>query len=154
MLRCSDGFGSKIFDPGWVGSIFCGSCQFGLGQQLMVWVWISKISLKNVKLFNFFPFGSKKYLWVGSKSTWVEGGLASYLLRVKSKLGLGQGPSLLRCQLWNSHLEKGSLQLNAMTSGWELGDWGSIPGLDKMLDTWIWDDQGQWVGLRQRKPSK
>jgi len=40
------------------------------------------------------PFGSKKSLRVGSKSTQVKGGLASYLLRVKSKLGSGQGPSL------------------------------------------------------------
>jgi len=30
------------------------------GQQSMVWVWICKISPKNVKFFNFFPFGSKK----------------------------------------------------------------------------------------------
>jgi len=31
---------------------------------------------------------------VGSKSTRVKGKLVSYLLRVKSKLGSGQGPSL------------------------------------------------------------
>jgi len=36
----------------------------------------------------------KKSLRVGSESTWVEGRSASYLLQVKSKLGLGQGPSL------------------------------------------------------------
>jgi len=34
-------------------------------------------------------------LRVGSESTRVKAGLASYLLRVKSKLGLGQGPSLV-----------------------------------------------------------
>jgi len=31
-----------------------------LGQPFMVWVWIWKISPKNVKIFNFLPFGSKK----------------------------------------------------------------------------------------------
>jgi len=60
----------------------------------MVWIWILKISPKNVKFFNFFPFRSKKLLRVGSESTQVEAGSASYLLRVKSKLGSGQGPSL------------------------------------------------------------
>jgi len=38
-----------------VGSIFCGS-----GQPFMVWVWFSKIYYKNDKIFNSFPFGSKK----------------------------------------------------------------------------------------------
>jgi len=47
---------------------------------------IWQLSPKNVKFFNFFPFGSK--------STQVKGGSASHLLRVKSKLGSGQGPSL------------------------------------------------------------
>jgi len=42
-----------------------GSGQFfvarvGSGQPFMVWVRIRKISPKNVKFFNFFPFGSKK----------------------------------------------------------------------------------------------
>jgi len=55
----------------------------------MVWVGIWKISPKNVKFFNFFPLGQKKSLWAGSKSTWVKGGSASYLLRVKSKLRSG-----------------------------------------------------------------
>jgi len=64
-------------------------------QPFMVWVWIWKISPKNFKFFNFFPSGQKKSLWVGSESTRVKGGLASYLLRVKTKLGSGQGPSLL-----------------------------------------------------------
>jgi len=53
----------------------------------MVWVWIWKISPKNDK---FFSLGSKKSLRVGSESTQVEGGLASYLLLVKSKLGSGR----------------------------------------------------------------
>jgi len=62
------------------------------GQPFLVWVW--KISPKYVKLFNFFPWGQKKSHRVGSKSTRVKGGVASYLLWVKSKLGSGQGPSL------------------------------------------------------------
>jgi len=69
LLACSDGSGSKIFDP-------------TSGQPSMVWVWIWKISPKNVKFFNFFPFRSK--------STRVKGGSASYLLRVKNKLRSGQ----------------------------------------------------------------
>jgi len=78
------------------------SCQFfvarvGSGQPFMVWVWISKISPKTVKFSNFFPLDKKKLLRVGSESTRVEAGSASYLLQVKSKLGSGQGPSL---ELW------------------------------------------------------
>jgi len=67
-----------------------------LGQPFMVWVWIWKISPKNVKFFNFFPLGSKKISSGRVRSTRVEGELASYLLRVKSKLGSGQGPSLVK----------------------------------------------------------
>jgi len=69
-----------------VGSIFCGSCQvaiLGLGLGL-------EISPKNIKFFNFFSSDKKKYLQVGSESTWVKGGSAFYLLRVKSRLGLGR----------------------------------------------------------------
>jgi len=77
-----------------------GSGQFfvarvGSGQPFMVWVRNWKISAKNVKFFNFFPSGQKKLLRVGSKSTRVKAGSASYLLRVKSMLGSGQGPSLM-----------------------------------------------------------
>jgi len=61
----------------------------------MVWVRIWKISPKSIKFFNFFPFGSKKLLWVRSESTRVKTGSAPYLLWVKSKLGSGQGPSLV-----------------------------------------------------------
>jgi len=71
----------------WVGSIFCGSGQvgsaiYGLGLNF-------KISPKNIKFLNFFPSDQIKLLWVGSESTRVEAGSASYLLRVKSKLGSG-----------------------------------------------------------------
>jgi len=44
---------------------------------------------------------SKKSPWVGSESTRVRGGSTSYLLRVKSKLGSGQGPSLQTINGWS-----------------------------------------------------
>jgi len=59
-LSDSDGSGSNFFDPGRVGSIFCGSGRVESGQPFMVWVRIWKISPKNVKFSNFLPFGSKK----------------------------------------------------------------------------------------------
>jgi len=90
--------------PGQKFLIQVGSGQFfmarvGSGQPFMVWVRIRKISPKNVKFSIFFPSGQKKSLRVGSESTRVKAGLASYLLRNKSKLGSGrvgsgQGPSL------------------------------------------------------------
>jgi len=52
------GPGQKILTR--VGSTFCGSGRVRSGQPFMVWVRIWKISPKNVKFFNFFPFGSKK----------------------------------------------------------------------------------------------
>jgi len=69
LLFSSDGFGSKFFDPGRVGPTFW--------VPFMVWVW--KISPKN-SIFQFFLLGS------GQKVPWSMVGLASYLLRVKSKL--------------------------------------------------------------------
>jgi len=80
--KISDGSRSKIFYTGWVRSIFCGS---GRVSQFMVWVWIWKIS---PKIFQFFSLQVKKNLFV-LESTRIEGGSASYLLRVKSKLGSG-----------------------------------------------------------------
>jgi len=47
----------------------------------------------------FFPSDQKNCF--GSESTRVEARSASYLLRVKSKLGLGQGPSLAGANLPN-----------------------------------------------------
>jgi len=79
----SDGFGSNVFDLGRVGSIFC-----GLGRVRNLWFrfefgkFLLKISI-------FSPW-VKKSLWVGSKSTWDKGKSASYLLQVKSNLGLGR----------------------------------------------------------------
>jgi len=48
---------------------------------------IGKFPLITLNFSNFYPLGKKKSLRVGSESTRVEGGSASYLLRVKSKLG-------------------------------------------------------------------
>jgi len=78
----------------------------------MVWVWIWKFAPKNVKFFNFFPSGQKKSLRVWSKSTWLKGKSATYLLWVKSKLGSGpifnlQGRPLGTLQaffVWNLRL--------------------------------------------------
>jgi len=49
---------------------------------------------QKTQIFQFFPLRIKKISLVGSKSTWVIDGSASYLLWVKSLLGSGQGPSL------------------------------------------------------------
>jgi len=58
------------------------------GQPFMVWVW--KFSPKMSIFFIFFPL-DQKTISLGR----VKGRLASYLLRVKSKLGTGQGPPLV-----------------------------------------------------------
>jgi len=51
----------------WVGSGQFFVARVGSGQPFMVWVKIQKISPKNDKFFNIFPFGSKKIAlgWVG-----------------------------------------------------------------------------------------
>jgi len=71
----------------------------GPGQPFMVWVWIWiwKISFKNVRFFNFFPFGStkisfcrvKKYL--GQRQVALLFTAGQKYAQVRS----GQGPSLL-----------------------------------------------------------
>jgi len=70
----------------WVESGWVSHLWFGFEFQ--------KISLKMPNFSIFFPSDQKNLLGVGSESTRVNAGSASYLLRVKSKLGLGQGPSL------------------------------------------------------------
>jgi len=93
--------------PGQVGSIFC---QVGSGQPFMVWVW--KISPKNIKLY---------FLCFRSKSTRVKSGSASYLLRVKSKLGSGQGPSLQKTQkIPYGPSQKSSVTVNKKNNCWLL----------------------------------
>jgi len=78
------GPGQKFLTQIGSGQLFV--ARVGSGQPFMVWVRIWKISPKNV----FFPSDQKKSFRVGSESTRVEAGSASYLLRVKSKLGSGQ----------------------------------------------------------------
>jgi len=80
-----------------------GSAIFGMGLGLENFPYKSQI-------FQFFPFGSKKSLQVRSKSTRVKGGPASYLLWVKSMLGLGQSPSL-NLTTTNNALNKKCLSL-------------------------------------------
>jgi len=84
VIESSDGSGSKIFDPGQVDFLW-----LGLGRVIHLWFefGFGKFLLKMSNFSIFFPFGQKKSLPVGSKSTRIKGGLGSYLLRVKSKLG-------------------------------------------------------------------
>jgi len=86
----SDGSGSKFFDPGRVSHLW-----FGLEFR--------KFPQKTSNFSILFPSGQKKLLWVGSESTRVKAASASYLLRVKHKLGSGQGPSLV-CTLFSLHI--------------------------------------------------
>jgi len=65
--------------------------RVGSGQVRLLWFgfefWKFPLKMSNFSIF--FPSGQKKMLPVGSESTRVKAGSASYLLRVKSKLGLG-----------------------------------------------------------------
>jgi len=73
----NDGSGSKNIYPEWVSHLWV---EFGFGN----------FPLKD-QIFHFFlPFGSKNFQRVGSKSTQVKAGSASYLLRVKSMFGSGR----------------------------------------------------------------
>jgi len=74
------GLGQKILT--WVGSNFV--AQVGSGQPSLVWVWIW-----NQNFSIFCPSGQKNV--IGSKSTRVKAGSVSYLLRIKSMFGSGQG---------------------------------------------------------------
>jgi len=87
----SDGYGSNFCSSGWVRStdsmIFClmqvriRRKIIGLGQPSMVWVWVWKISPKNVKFFSLRV--KKKSLWGGSKAS-------RPLIYCKSKVSSGQ----------------------------------------------------------------
>jgi len=78
----------------------------GSGQFFVAWVWsgwygFGKFPLKNPKFFNFFPLGHQKtHHRVGSKGTWVKDRSDSYLLQVKSVLGLVR----VRAHLYYIHL--------------------------------------------------
>jgi len=76
---------------GWVSHLWFGF-EFG------------KFPLKKFKFSIFCPSGQKKSFRVGSESTQVRGGSASYLLRVKSKLGSGPISKLGAC--WPPCIQK------------------------------------------------
>jgi len=80
-------FGMNVTDWGW-------HCWFflfvGSGQPSLVWVWFWKKS----QIFQFFPFGSKKSLRVGSKSTWVKDRSAPYIRRSKVRAHLYIEPAI------------------------------------------------------------
>jgi len=64
-IRNHKGEAHLVMGPGQIFFTRVGSGQFfvgrvGLCQPFMVWVWIWKICPKNIKFFNFLPFGSKK----------------------------------------------------------------------------------------------
>jgi len=103
---------SKIFDPVRVGSIFCGS-----GRVSHSWFGFEfeKFPLTMSNFSIFFPSGQKKFLRVRSESTRVKGGSAFYLLRVKSKLGSGQGTSLVLMTI-NSEVHPQELILKIRTA--------------------------------------
>jgi len=66
--------------------------RVGSGRVSHLWFGLEfgKFQLKTSNFSIFFPSVQKKLLRVGSESTRVKAGLASYLLRVKSKLGSGR----------------------------------------------------------------
>jgi len=82
--------------PGQNGSGQFFVARVGSGQVSHLWFGLEfgKFPLKTSNFSIFFPSDQKKSLRVGSESTRVKAGSASYLLWVKSKLGSGQGPSL------------------------------------------------------------
>jgi len=73
-----------------------GSGQFFVARVSHLWFGFGfgKFQLKMSNFSIFSPSGQKISLRVGSKSTRIKDRSASYLLRVKSKLWSGQGPSL------------------------------------------------------------
>jgi len=60
-LMFSDGYGSKIFYPGWI-KFFC-SGQAGSGQQSLVWVWHWKIYLEIPNFSILCPLGPQKNIF-------------------------------------------------------------------------------------------
>jgi len=82
------GLGQNFLTQVGLGQFFVARVGSSLVSHLWFWFEFEKFTLKICQIFQFFS------LRVGSKSTWVKGRSVPYLLRVKSKLGLGQGPSL------------------------------------------------------------
>jgi len=74
----------------------------------------------------FFPSDQKKLLRVGSESTQVEARSASYLLRVRSKLGLGRVRAHLYCGLTrpNAARLRGRTSYGESTvANWHMANW-------------------------------
>jgi len=93
LYSCSDGSGSKIFDSGQVRSNFCCLSQVGSDQPSLVWVWIWKISSKNVKFLNFCPSSQKNVIWSGQKVPRSKQGRPLIYCRSKVCSGrVGSGP--------------------------------------------------------------
>jgi len=77
------------------GQFFVARVRSGRVSHLWFGIEFRKFPLKASNFSIFYPSGQKKSLQVGSESTRVKAGSASYLLRVKSKLGsgrVGSGP--------------------------------------------------------------
>jgi len=90
-LYCSWGRENLCIPLNWdVSSNGSGVKKFwpGLGQPFMVWVWV--ISSKIVKFFNFFPSDQKNLFGSDQKVPGSKAYITSYLMRVKSMLGLGR----------------------------------------------------------------
>jgi len=78
-----------------LGHFFVARVSSGRVSHLWFGLEFGKFPLKTSNFSIFSLRVKKKLLRVGSESTQVKARSASYLLRVKSKLGSGQGPSLL-----------------------------------------------------------
>jgi len=95
--------------PGRVNFFWLGS-----GQPFMVWVRILKISPKNFKFFNFFPFGSKK-IDSGRKVPGSKPGLLLIYCGSKVSSGrVGSGPISTKnqpvCKLSSSLMSASSME--------------------------------------------
>jgi len=105
------GPGQKILTRVGSGQFFVARVGSGRVSHLWFGLEFGKFPLKMSNFSIFYPSGQKKLLRVGSESTRVKAGSASYLLRVKSKLGSGrvesgQGPSLLSINLHSFLVQK------------------------------------------------
>jgi len=84
--------------------IVMGQGQVGVGSAIMVWVWISKISPKNVNFFQIFSLRVKKNCFgSGQKVPGSKPGWPLIYCGVKSKLGsgrVGSGPISIRSHWW------------------------------------------------------
>jgi len=117
----------------------------------MVWVW--KISPKNVKNFNFFPFGSKKSLWIRSKSTRSKAGQP--LIYCRSKVSLSRVRAHLYCLILfillilQSNLNVGVKQISHLVLLFYISL--LVMGLGQNFLTWVgsgWVDS-LWLGSGQ-----